>query len=124
MPSSPKELPQLIGSKCRSCGEVIFPSQSVCPNCSTEDTELVKFGRRGKLYTYSVIRQQPPMYYKGSVPYAIGYVELPEGIRIKSLLVGCDFEALKVGIDMELVVERLHDDEEGNEVVTYMFTPA
>ncbi|OHE24617.1 MAG: hypothetical protein A3J94_09030 [Syntrophus sp. RIFOXYC2_FULL_54_9] len=67
--------------------------------------------------------QRPPIYYRGDVPYAIGYVELPEGVRVETLFSTSDFEQLRIGLDVELVIERLHEDEEGNEVLTYKFRP-
>ena len=41
LPSSPGEEPHLIGSKCVSCGEVFFPKQVVCGNCSGEETKEI-----------------------------------------------------------------------------------
>ena len=67
--------------------------------------------------------QRPPEYYQGPVPYAEGFVELPEGVRVETLFTGCDFNDLEVGMDVEMVIEGLHEDEEGNEVVAYKFRP-
>jgi uncharacterized OB-fold protein len=63
------------------------------------------------------------VYYKGPIPYAIGFVELPEGIRIETLFTGCDIEDVHVGMAVEMVIEKLHDDEAGKEVVAYKFRP-
>jgi uncharacterized OB-fold protein len=67
--------------------------------------------------------QRPPEYYRGDIPYAIGFVELPEGVRIQTLFTGCDPENLRTGMKMEMVIERLQEDEMGNEIVTYKFRP-
>jgi uncharacterized OB-fold protein len=56
-------------------------------------------------------------------PYAIGWVELPEGIIITSLLKGWEEKALSVRMDMELVIEKLWD-ENGDEIIGYKFQPA
>ena len=93
----PDEEPYLIGSKCPSCGEIVFPKMQVCLNCQEQNVEEVKLSRKGKIYTVTVVMQQPPLYYKGPVPYALGYVEL--------------------------VIEKLYDDDEGNELITYKFRP-
>jgi uncharacterized OB-fold protein len=68
--------------------------------------------------------QKPPEYYKGPVPYAEGFVELPEGVRVETLFTDCNFDDLRIGMDMEMVVERLQEDEEGNEILSYKFRPA
>lgn len=119
----PDEEPYLIGSKCSSCGEIVFPKMQVCPNCQEQNVEEVKLSRRGKIYTVTVVMQQPPLYYKGPVPYALGYVELPEGVRLETLYTDCDPDSLEIGMDVELVVEKLYDDDEGNELITYKFRP-
>ena len=67
--------------------------------------------------------QRPPVYYKGPVPYAFGYVELPDGVRVETLFSDGDPEALKIGMDVELVIEKLHGDDEGNEIMAYKFRP-
>jgi len=62
-------------------------------------------------------------FYKGPVPYAYGLVDLPEGLRVESLFVAEDFDELEVGRDAELEIERLCDDDEGREVLTFKFRP-
>jgi uncharacterized OB-fold protein len=56
-------------------------------------------------------------------PYAIGYVDLPEGVRVFSILEDWDRKSLRVGMDMELTLGKFKEDKEGNEIVTYKFRP-
>ena len=119
----PGEESYLIGSKCPSCGEIVFPKMQVCPSCQAQNVEEVKLSRKGKIYTVTVVMQQPPLYYRGPVPYALGYVELPEGVRLETLYTDCDPDSLEIGMDVELVIEKAYDDDEGNELITYKFRP-
>ncbi|MBW1682725.1 MAG: OB-fold domain-containing protein [Deltaproteobacteria bacterium] len=116
---------QLIGSHCLTCGELFFPRQDsgLCSYCQSKDLEDIRLSSKGKIYSYTVVMQRPPVYYKAEVPYAIGFVELPEGIRVETLFTGCDLEKLHVGMDVEMVIEKLHEDDEGNEIVAYKFRP-
>jgi uncharacterized OB-fold protein len=59
-------------------------------------------------------------------PYLIGFIELPEGIKLFSLLTQCDpwEQVLKVGMEMEMVIETIRQDEEGNEIVGYKYRPS
>ena len=123
IPSSSDEKPKLIANKCLSCGEILFPKRESCINCQSADLEEIGLSRRGKIYSFCVVMQRPAAFYKGPVPYAMGYVELPEGVRIETLFTDCDFEALGLGMDVELVIERLHEDEDGNEIMSYKFRP-
>lgn len=121
--STPDGEPRLIGGKCPSCGEIIFPKPEICPNCQEESVKEIRLSKRGKIYSSTVVMQQPRPYYKGPVPYGLGFVELPEGVRVETLFTDCDPEDLKIGMEVELVIEKLYDDDEGNELISYKFRP-
>ena len=53
----------------------------------------------------------------------MGYVDLPEGPRIFSQFTRGSEKELKIGMEMELVVEKLKTDKEGNEIYNYKFRP-
>ena len=123
----PSDNPQLYGTRCISCNSYYFPKKLSCnnPHCKEKKAEEVLLSTRGKLWSYTVMRHkpQPPFMSDSDPPYPMGLVELSEGIRVAGLITGCEFEDLKVGIDMELVIETLYHDEEGQEVVTWKFRP-
>lgn len=120
IPCGPDEHLYLLGSRCKGCGQVAFPSRAVCSGCFHEEMEIIPLSTRGKIYTFTIIGYPPP----GMIaPYAIGYVDLPEGVRVFSILTDWKEEDLKVGRPVELVLGKFRDDEEGNEIVTYKFRP-
>lgn len=122
LPSSPSEKAHLIGSRCRSCGETFFPKRSYCANCTSPDMEEVALSTRGKLETFTISRATPP----GSLiqaPYGLGYVRLPEGCIVQTVLSECDPQKLEIDMDMELVIEKIREDEEGNDVMAFKFKP-
>ena len=80
-----------------------------------EETPL---STRGTLYTYCVVNIPPEGF---SEPYALGYVDLPEGVRIFAPLATEDFGKLKIGLEMELVIEELCRDAAGRPNVCYKF---
>jgi uncharacterized OB-fold protein len=124
-PTSPHEKPSLIGSKCPACGQVYFPKRKkeICIRCQHMGLEEVKLSRRGKIYSFSVIMQTPTAYYIGRVPYAYGVIVLPEKVRVRTHFTGCDFKDLKLNMPVELVIEKLGEDEQGNEVMAHKFKP-
>ena len=125
-PLDPVEQVRLKGTKCRNCGEVFFGKRPSCENCTSDDLEEILLSRRGKLYTYTIIGHKPPGDYKGPdpfVPFGEGLVELPEGLRIVAPLTVNKNEDIKIGMDLELLVEKLYVDEEGNEVMAFKFKP-
>ncbi|MFC1981456.1 Zn-ribbon domain-containing OB-fold protein [Chloroflexota bacterium] len=123
-PLFPFQQVRLMGCKCRACGEVFFGKRLGCENCSREDMEEIILSNRGKLYTYTVIEHLPPGDYKGPdpfIPYGVGLVELPEGLRIVALLT--ESHNLKIDMELELVVDKFYEDKDGNEVITFKFKP-
>jgi uncharacterized OB-fold protein len=123
-PASQEEKPYLIGSKCSLCGNVTFPKMKVCPRCAKKDTMIeVHLSGRGKLDTFSIVNAALPGF---KAPSIQAYVNLEEGPRIWSLITGVepDEKALKIGMDVELVVAKVREDAQGNEVISYQFRPA
>jgi uncharacterized OB-fold protein len=114
--------PALLGSHCPACGAHHFPQQDTCPYCAAEGPQPVELSRTGTLWAWTAVTAAPPGY-QGDVPYGVGIVELPEGIRVISRLSASDPAALVAGQPMELEVVPLHVDAEGNDVVTYSFAP-
>jgi len=114
--------PQLIGSKCSQCGEVFFPVNPVCVNCQNQTMNEIKLSRRGKVWSFSAIMLPPPRY-KGEVPFHLGYVELPEGIKIWTRILKAEVGGLQVGQEVELEIDIMEEDDEGNEVLGYCFVP-
>ena len=112
----------LLGSRCRSCHSVLFPRADSCTYCSAEDPDPVELSANGTLWSWTAVTASPPGY-EGEVPFGIGIVELPEGVRVITRLTESDPASLHAGRAMEFRVVRLHSDAEGNDVVTYAFAP-
>ena len=124
-PLDPLEAVRLAGSRCRSCGEVFLGKRVFCENCSRDGMEDLPLSQRGKLWSYTVIRHQPPPGYKGPdpfVPYGLGLVELPEGIRVLSPI-DCELNKIKIGMELKSKIYKLYENEEGNEVIAFTFQP-
>ena len=49
----PSDEPRLVGSRCRACATVVFPSAGGCPRCGSADMERHELGRRGRLWTFT-----------------------------------------------------------------------
>ena len=110
----------LVGSRCGNCGAHFFPVRAACSGCLHNGLETVRFSTTATLYTFSVVRQSTPEF---EVPYALGYVDLPEGVRVMTQLTGRAPEDYEIGMAMELVVEPFGADADGNETVGFRFRP-
>lgn len=126
----PSGEPALLGSRCRSCGDYFFPRVTVCrnPRCMSAEVNTVPLSRRGKLWTYTINYYQPPPPYvapKPFVPYATAVLELEnEKMKVQGMVSSSvNLDALKIGMEMEVVLEELCRDGEGRQVMVWKFMP-
>jgi uncharacterized OB-fold protein len=111
---------ELLASKCKSCGQIYFPPRKRCIECYGQQMEEIKLSKTGKLYTYTIVHM-PVQNYKP--PFALAWLELPEGVRVFSQVKGWENTQLKIGMDMKIVIDTLWENEE-KEVYGYKFEPA
>jgi uncharacterized protein len=124
----PGASPALLGSRCEGCSTHYFPRTSSCrnPACKAPALVDVQLSRTGNLYSYTVQRYRPPPPFvlEPWAPYALGLVDLPEGVRVMGMLTGMSLDDIRIGSTVELVAESLHEDGQGQPVLTYKFAPA
>jgi uncharacterized OB-fold protein len=119
---------RLIGSRCATCETPYFPRSPVChnPECTESKIEDAMFGPIGTLWSLAVQDYPPPppaRFDKPYEPYAMGVVDLDDGLRVLGRLTSNDPATAKVGARVELVIDTLCHDEEGNEIVSWKFKP-
>ena len=115
--------PRLLAGLCGSCGEHHFPAAEICPYCGSDDVSSDRVGATGVIYLHTIVNTAPPGY-EGPVPYGFGLVDLPEGLRIVTRLVADDLGTLREGLPVELVVEPLFQNEDGDAVLSWAYAPA
>ncbi len=125
----PAEQPQLIGSRCSSCGAHTFPRQKGCPRCSRTEMEETLLASRGTLWTWTTqgFRPKSPPYggpetEETFTPFLLGYVELPGQLKVETRLVDVEIEQLRLGLAMELVIVPFRREGD-TEVVAFAFRP-
>jgi len=119
--------PALLGSRCTTCTSTYFPptgnQDGFCrnPACDGERFEVVELSRRGRIWSYTDAQYQPPAPYVAPhaegetyAPFALAAVELAEGmVVLGQVAAGYGVADLRVGAEVELVVEPLYDDDSG-----------
>jgi len=123
IPQSPAEKPYLCGSRCKVCGYTCFPRKTVCVKCRRDDTMAdLQLGPNGILQNFTVMQVGPPDF---PPPYIMGYIQLDEGPVVFSTIAGCEAkdDALELGQPMELVIEPIKQDRDGNKVLGWKFRP-
>ena len=98
---------ELSYQQCGECEGIVFYPRRHCTHCGSADLAWKSASGRGSIYTFSVIRQSYHPFFRGQVPYAIAWIDLEEGVRILSNVVGIeDPAALSVGQAVEVTWEE------------------
>jgi len=117
--------PHLLGTRCKSCGTYFFPKESFyCknPNCTGTEFDEVPLSRAGRLWSFTNNCYAAPAPFIAPdpfAPYAIAAVELAEErmVVLGQMVEGTEVSDLKAGMDVELVLEKLYEDEESEYMV-------
>jgi hypothetical protein len=120
IPESPGEKPALVASRCPRCGEHFFPKRAICLACGKVGLEEAYLTGPGRIWTFTIARETPP----GSLiqaPYVVAQVKLPEKVIVGSVLSDCDVDSVRVDMPVELVLEKVKEDQDGNDVVAFKF---
>jgi uncharacterized OB-fold protein len=110
---------QLLVQWCADCDRPIFYPRGACPRCLGDRLEWREARGTGRVYAVTVeSRPQDPLF-ADRAPYAIALVDLDEGVRLLTNIVGCAPMAVKVGMPVTVTWEPLSD---GRRLP--LFTPA
>ena len=120
--------PRLLGSRCAGCGAPAFPRAAVCrnPECRDDRMQDAAFGPRGKLWSFAIQNYPPPppaLHDEPYHPYAIGIVDLDDGLRVVGRMRVDALEALRVDAEVALVIAPIGRDAADGLLVTWMFEP-
>jgi uncharacterized OB-fold protein len=121
-----REIPQRYryeANKCSQCGKINFPPRLICPECQGREFETTKLAERGKVLTYTIIRVAPQQFVD-QVPFAVGIIELEDGVRLMGQIVDCDIDLMKIGQKVKLEFRKIYDvGESGVICYGYKFVP-
>lgn len=115
----------LLGSRCGDCGETALGASPTCQNCGSGALATLPLSRKGTLWTFTVVRHKPPGDYRvldPFVPFGLGLVELPEGIRVVARL-GTNLGALRIG-QAVIFKPMLIEGGENEELIGFEYVPA
>jgi uncharacterized OB-fold protein len=78
----------------------------ICPECLGRELEPTKLAEKGSLLTFTVIRV-PPSQFKDQAPYAVGIVELDDGVKLTGQIVDTAFEDIKTGMRLKIEFRKM-----------------
>ena len=109
---------KLLLATCDRCAEIIWYPRGYCPECQSMATSWIESTGLGLVYSFSITRKGQGAWAEAS-PYVIAYVQLDDGPRILTNIVGCEVDHVAIGMRVKVAFE---DPIEGSAI--YCFTPA
>ena len=100
---------ELLVQKCSGCGYMRHVGPA-CPQCLSAEHEWVPASGKGKVYTWIVVHQRYNRAFEDDLPYNVCIVELDEGPRIYTTVIGLDNEDIKAGMDVAVVWDDVTDE--------------
>ena len=96
---------ELYFQRCRECGTKRFYPRALCPRCLSSATEWVRASGWGTVYSFTVTHQNQAPGFREELPYVLAIVELDEGVRMMTNVVGCAPDAVRIGMPVQVVFE-------------------
>ncbi len=93
--------------KCSDCGAFRLPPSVVCPECTSMSAEWAAVSGRGRIYSFVIFHRAYHPAFKDDIPYAVAVIELEEGPRLLSNVVGCSPDEIRCDMSLEVYFEDI-----------------
>jgi hypothetical protein len=95
---------------CLDCGHVRFPPAILCARCLSERAEWMRVSGKGTVFSWIVVHQSQHPAFNADTPYNVAIVELAEGPRLHTTVVGCGNDEIHIGMAVEVIFDRVSDE--------------
>ena len=110
---------EMAVQRCEQCEHRPFPPRATCPNCGGSSLSWSPVSGRANVYSYTVAHRPPHPVFAAQLPLVVAIVELEEGPRMVTNIVGCDPADVEVGMAVEFTSEPIDD----TDMVLPVFSP-
>jgi len=96
---------RLLYQRCAQCDTAVFNPAPICPRCRTQELAWHDGKGVGSIYSWTVAYR--PMTASFTAPYAPIIVDLDEGYQMVSNLIGCDVDAVAIGLRVQVTFRQI-----------------
>lgn len=101
---------KLLIQECKQCGSKIFYPRKNCPECWSPDLAWRQASGRAKVFSYSVTYAGVEEHFYEDIPFVLALVDLEEGVRMMTNIIGCKPEDVSIGMDLKVVFDHVTKD--------------
>jgi uncharacterized OB-fold protein len=113
---------KLMAGKCTQCGKIHLPPRPLCDNCYSQNFTWVKITGKGKLLTYTTIHVAPQQF-QDMAPYAVGILELENGLKLPGMITTSTPEKLHIGMELKIDFTTCDNTQPWPQWPRYRFKP-
>lgn len=110
---------ELLIQHCQDCDSNIFYPRKYCPECWSGNLTWIKASGKATVYSFTTTQDMVEPKFWEDLPYVLALVDLEEGIRMMTRIVGCDPDSVDIGMAVEVVFQDITE-----ECALPMFKPA
>lgn len=96
---------RLLVRRCKECSALHFMPRHLCPSCWSDSLEWVEASGGGTVHSFTIIRRAPLAAFAPRVPYVVALIELEEGLRMLTNVVGDDALSVRIGDTVRVTFE-------------------
>jgi uncharacterized OB-fold protein len=100
---------KLVLRRCRSCGKTHFMPRYLCPVCWSDDLEWIEASGKGTVHSFTIVRRASSPAFAGRTPYVVALIDLAEGPRMMTNIVGEGALDVEIGDRVRLEFEERGD---------------
>ncbi len=104
---------ELVLQRCRACQTVQHRPRAICASCLSSEIEHFVASGRGTVYTFTVTNQNQMPGFRDACPYVLAYIDLDEGPRLMSNVVGCEPDDVAIGMSVAVDLQPVDTSDRG-----------
>jgi uncharacterized OB-fold protein len=105
---------KLVMQRCKDCKAWVWTPRPACNECGSEKVEWTPMSGKGEVYSFTVIRQiagrAASAAFQNDIPYVVAWVDLDEGPRMITNIIGCSVEDVRLGMKVAVAFEQASKD--------------
>jgi len=101
---------EFLLQRCNDCNKFQFPHRTICSHCSSFNVKSVRGSGKGVVYSFTTVYRPPTGGFELDVPYTVAIIELDEGPRMMSNVVGCKPEDVRIGMRVGVIFEDVTEE--------------
>jgi uncharacterized OB-fold protein len=96
--------------KCEDCQKFWFPPSRTCPHCLSANFSFQNVSGKGKIFSFVTFHRVYRPAFSNDVPYVVALIELDEGPRLLSNIMGVTHDQVKCEMRVEVVFDDYDED--------------